>query len=210
MDLAFTALSVDVASSLDAQGVFLNIEKNKTKMEAMVPTQAKHVDVMLGLVAEFSETPFVLGREFISPMRGVLHTGHICAQENGLLTVKAIPYNLHELPESFGGMSGGGLWRVYFTEDEKESRIVAKVLCGVASWQSFLNEAISRGDILAHCRDKRLVNSVPPLACNVGVWRASAHGTRKASQIVLLCHCPRTPRDCFFQRITVRMPRRQL
>ncbi|WP_157450002.1 hypothetical protein [Bradyrhizobium sp. ARR65] len=135
LDLAFTALSAEVASSIEAQGVFLNIEKNRAKMEAMTLAEGKHVDAMLGLIAEFSDKPFIEGREFISPMRGALHTGHICAQENGLLTVKAMPYNLHELPRSFGGMSGGGLWRVYFAGDEKESRIVATVLCGIASWQ---------------------------------------------------------------------------
>jgi hypothetical protein len=68
-------------------------------------------------------------------MRGVLHTGHICDQENGLLTMEAMDYNLHELPKCFGGMSGGGLWRIYFVEDEKESKIIATILCGVASWQ---------------------------------------------------------------------------
>lgn len=135
LDLAFTALPADVASSIEAQGVFLNIEKNRAKMEALAPADGKHVDAMLGLIAEFSEEPFIEGREYISPMRGVLHTGHVCAQESGLLTVKAMPYNLHELPKSFGGMSGSGLWRVYFTEDEKEAHIVATVLCGITSWQ---------------------------------------------------------------------------
>jgi hypothetical protein len=31
-------------------------------------------------------------------------------------------YNLHELPKSFGGMSCGGLWRIYFVEDEMDPR----------------------------------------------------------------------------------------
>ena len=68
-------------------------------------------------------------------MRGVLHTGHICAQENGLLTVEAMDYNLHELPKCFGGMSGSGLWRIYFVEDEIKSKIIATTLCGIVSWQ---------------------------------------------------------------------------
>ena len=68
-------------------------------------------------------------------MRGVLHTGHICAQEKGLLTVEAMDYNLHELPKCFGGMSGSGLWRIYFVEDEIESKIIATTLCGIVSWQ---------------------------------------------------------------------------
>ncbi|UPJ48685.1 hypothetical protein IVB30_37625 [Bradyrhizobium sp. 200] len=136
LDLAFTVLLPNIASSIEAHGgVFLNIEKNRQKMEAMAPSEGKHVDAMLGLVAEFSQEPFIEGREVISPMRGVLHSGHISGQENGLLTFKAMEYNLHELPKSFGGMSGGGVWRVYFNEGEHESKIVATMLCGIASWQ---------------------------------------------------------------------------
>ncbi len=136
LDLAFTILPPDEVSSIEALGgVFLNIEKNQTKMEALAPSEGKHIDAMLGLVAEFSQTPYVEGKEIISPMRGVLHTGHVCHQEKGLLTVEAMKYNLHELPKCFGGMSGGGVWRVYFVESETETKIVATMLCGIASWQ---------------------------------------------------------------------------
>jgi len=135
LDLAFTQLPPDAAISIEAQGVFLNIEKNRAKIESAAPAEGKHVDAILGLVAEFSQQPFVEGEEFISPMRGVLHSGHICAQEKGLLTVEAMDYNLNELPKSFGGMSGGGLWRIYFVENENESKIIATILCGIASWQ---------------------------------------------------------------------------
>jgi hypothetical protein len=135
LDLAFTALSPDAVSSVEAHSVFLNIEKNREKIEALAQSDYKHIDSMLGLVDEFSEKPFREGQEFISPMRGVLHSGHICAQENGLLTFKAMDYNLNALPKRFGGMSGGGVWRVYFVEDDKGAKIVATVLCGIASWQ---------------------------------------------------------------------------
>jgi hypothetical protein len=135
IDLAFTVLPSDIASSIAAQGVFLNIEKNRTKMEAWASTKEKHIDAVLGLVEEFSNAPFKEGGEFISPMRGVLHSGHACANENGLLTMKAMDYNRPEMPKSFGGMSGGGLWRVYFADDENKAEIVGTMLCGVASWQ---------------------------------------------------------------------------
>lgn len=135
LDLAFTYLPPDAASSIESQSVFLNIEKNRTKMEAAAPAEGKHADAMLGLVAEFSQKPFVQGHEFISPMRGVLHTGHVCNQENGLLTFEAMDYKLEGLPESFGGMSGAGLWRIYFAEDEKGPKLIRTMLCGVASWQ---------------------------------------------------------------------------
>ncbi len=135
LDLAFTMLPPETASSVEANGVFLNIEKNRAKMEAYASTKGHFRDAMLGLVDEFSGEPFVQGKEIISPMRGVLHGGQITAQENGLLTFKAMDYNLPHLPRSFGGMSGGGVWRAYFEEGAHGSRVVEMMLCGVASWQ---------------------------------------------------------------------------
>jgi hypothetical protein len=99
LDLAFTAFPPSTASSIEAQSVFLNIEKNRTRMEVLASSEGKHVDAMLGLVAEFSQKPFVEGKEVVSPMLGVLHSGHVCTQENGLLTFRAMDYNLHRLPK---------------------------------------------------------------------------------------------------------------
>jgi hypothetical protein len=58
---------------------------------------------MLGLVDEFSGEPFVRGKEIVSPMRGVLHSGCISTQESGLLTFKAVDYNLPQLPRADSG-----------------------------------------------------------------------------------------------------------
>lgn len=135
LDLAFTMLPPEAASSVEANGVFVNIEKNRTKMEAYASTKDHFRDAMLGFVDEFSGDPFVQGKEIISPMRGVLHSGQITAQENGLLTFKAMDYNLPHLPRCFGGMSGGGVWHAYFEEGPHESRVVEMMLCGVTSWQ---------------------------------------------------------------------------
>ena len=54
IDLAFTMLPPDIASSIEAQGVFLNIDKNRTKMESWASTKEKFIDATLGLVEEFS------------------------------------------------------------------------------------------------------------------------------------------------------------
>jgi hypothetical protein len=50
LDLAFTAFPPSTASSIEAQSVFLNIEKNRTKVEVLASSGEKHVDAMLGLV----------------------------------------------------------------------------------------------------------------------------------------------------------------
>jgi hypothetical protein len=135
LDLAFTVLSPDLASSMEAHSVFLNIDKNRTKMEAMASSRGNNVDAMLGLVEEFSQEPFIEGTQVVSLMRGVLHSGRVSAQENGLLTFKAMDYNLPEMPKCFGGMSGAGVWRVYFEEGENETKVVEAMLCGITSWQ---------------------------------------------------------------------------
>jgi hypothetical protein len=44
LDLAFTILPPNAAFSIEAHGVFLNIEKNRAKMEALAPSEGKHVD----------------------------------------------------------------------------------------------------------------------------------------------------------------------
>jgi hypothetical protein len=62
IDLAFTMLPPDIASSIEAQGVFLNIDKNRTKMESWASTKEKFIDATLGLVEEFSQRPFNEGR----------------------------------------------------------------------------------------------------------------------------------------------------
>jgi hypothetical protein len=98
-------------------------------------------------------------------MRGVLHTGHICAQEKGLLTVEAMNYNLHELPKSFGGMSGGGLWRrgIFSTlmEKLKTKRVPlrASLLHGnLSSMVDILvNSGFTKIEPMLHAKETKLV-----------------------------------------------------
>lgn len=136
LDLSFTLLSAGSVASLEAQGgVFLNFEKNRIKAETPGENSYKAYCAMLGLVAEDLEEPYIEGTDLISPLRGVLHTGRIVKQENGLLTVEAMEYNVKDLPKDFGGMSGAGLWRVEFVEEGETAKIVRMTFCGVASWQ---------------------------------------------------------------------------
>lgn len=146
LDLAFTQLTPDIASSIGAKSLFLNIERNRTKMEAGPPAHTGHFDAMLGLVAEFSGTPTIESGRFVSPMRGVLHSGHIVSQENGLLIIDPLEYNIDKMPEDFGGMSGGGLWRAYFADGQAGPQLVETVLCGVASYQNGLRIACQGWD----------------------------------------------------------------
>jgi hypothetical protein len=79
IDLAFTYLNPEVADSIAAQSVFLNIERNRGRIGGGEPTDGHCVDVMFGLVAEYSGKPVIEGGRFISPMRAVIIEGRCTA-----------------------------------------------------------------------------------------------------------------------------------
>jgi hypothetical protein len=76
LDLAFTYLAPEVADSIGAQSLFLNMEKNRAKIESGEP-KGPRIDIMFGLVAEYSEKPVKGDGEFVSPMRAS-STGEVC------------------------------------------------------------------------------------------------------------------------------------
>jgi hypothetical protein len=68
-----TYLNPEVAESIAAQSVFLNIEMNRGKIEGGQPTDGYCVDVMFGLVAQYSGEPVIEEGKLVSPMRAVIY-----------------------------------------------------------------------------------------------------------------------------------------
>ena len=63
------------------------------------------------------------------------------ASASNALTTPALPSNA----EKFGGVSGGGLWRHYFVENEDAPKVTAAILFGAASWQIDQKMIVCRG-----------------------------------------------------------------
>jgi len=79
-------------------------------------------------------------------MQAVLTPRHILEQKNGTLTLEGMDYNLAHLPKSFGGTSGGGLWRMYLNvADDGSYEHIETRLCGVASFQRDASHLVSQG-----------------------------------------------------------------
>jgi hypothetical protein len=95
------------------------------------------------LIAEFSSAPETENNSVISNLRAVLYSGRILPHENGLLHFE--PRDLGENPpSSFGGMSGGGVWRVYYDENKGDTDALSTLmLCGIASWERADNQSIA-------------------------------------------------------------------
>ncbi|GLS20702.1 hypothetical protein GCM10007874_37190 [Labrys miyagiensis] len=153
LDLAFTFLNPEVADSIATQSVFLNAEKNRTKIEGGEPTVYSCVDVMFGLVAEYSEAPAIEGGKFVSPMRAVLYSGKMHSDKNALLRFQTTNDDPNELPKDFGGLSGSGLWRIHFMDHgDGKFEIIHKQLWGIASWQ--IDKQNNKGAVAGQAWDR--------------------------------------------------------
>ncbi|MBR0960893.1 hypothetical protein [Bradyrhizobium japonicum] len=136
VDLAFTRLPERDVATLNATCVFLNWDLNYKKFTSGEPKRDAHVDAVFGLVDEFSGEPVRGGGLVTTPMQGVLTPGHVVARDKGVMTLECMDYNVRRLPQSFGGTSGGGLWRMYLNvgTDGSYGEVETR-LCGLASFQ---------------------------------------------------------------------------
>lgn len=152
-DLAFTYLNPNVADSIAAQSVFLNVEKNRERIESGQPANGHAVDVVFGLVDEYSGKPFIENDRFISPMRGVIYRGKMQSGQYGLLRFQTIDEDPENLPKKFGGLSGSGLWRIHFVDQGAgKFEITERRLWGIASWQ--IDKQNNKGGIVGQGWDR--------------------------------------------------------
>jgi hypothetical protein len=136
IDLAFTLLPVPDVATLSAFCVFLNWGRNMDKFMGGEPNHGAHVDAAFGLVHEFSGEPVAGDGLVTTPMQGVVTPGNIVRRGKGQMTLQCMDYNVAALPSSFGGTSGGGVWRMYANVASNGSyEEVQTRLCGVASFQ---------------------------------------------------------------------------
>jgi hypothetical protein len=153
LDLGFTYLNPEVADSIAAQSVFLNIEKNRGRIEGKQPTDGYCVDVMFGLVAQYSGKPVIEEGRFVSPMRAVIYRGKMHSDKNALLRFQTIDDDPEKLPKDFGGLSGSGLWRIHFVDrGAGKFDIIEKRLWGITSWQ--IDKQNNRGAVAGQGWDR--------------------------------------------------------
>jgi hypothetical protein len=153
LDLAFTFLNPDVADAVESQSVFLNIEMNRDRIEGGEPTRGHSVDVMFGLVDEYSGPPFIEGCKFVSPMRAVIYRGKMHSDDNALIRFQTIDDVPEKLPKSFGGLSGSGMWRIHYLDHgEGKFEIIEKRLWGITSWQ--IDKQNNRGAVVGQGWDR--------------------------------------------------------
>ncbi len=134
-DICFVRLSPDQANSIEARFSFLNADLNLQKYRKPEPSDIV-VHAVCGLVDEFSGPTTREGGQVRTGLKAVLTPGRIVEADGHTTTLECLERNIPDLPTSFGGTSGGGLWLVHLRSDaDGNPEIVDIRLRGIASWE---------------------------------------------------------------------------
>lgn len=158
-DLALLELALPFVSTIVAHKSFVNLSQKRVEFASCAPNIEKGLWAVTGMVGELSEIyhseeerttrAAVHGRAFFS----TVHQSHL---EGGYDFIDlSAKMDLPDVPSSFGGVSGGGLWEVglsigksgkIFWDEKRNFR-------GVAFWQS----AKSDGRRVIRCHGPRSI-----------------------------------------------------
>lgn len=135
-DIAFIHLPPDLVGNIKKDCAFLDADRNFTKPE---PDDAKSLTPafsVFGLVEKFTGATTRKDGRATTHLKGVLTSG--VPRDFGPLNsaLECFKENIPDLPTSFGGTSGGGLWRIYARQNaDGNFEAVHHRLMGIASRQ---------------------------------------------------------------------------
>jgi hypothetical protein len=133
-DISFIHLPPQLVGNIAKDCVFLDAEKNFSKPEpdnrsSLIPAYS-----VFGLVEEFTGATTRQDGMATTLLKGVLTSGVLRDVDALTATLECFKENLPDLPDSFGGKSGGGLWRVYVRKrDDGSFEAIHHRLIGIAS-----------------------------------------------------------------------------
>jgi hypothetical protein len=133
-DISFIHLPPQLVGNIAKDCVFLDAEKNFSKPEpdnrsSLIPAYS-----VFGLVEEFTGATTRQDGMATTLLKGVLTSGVLRDFDALTATLECFKQNLPDLPDSFGGTSGGGLWRLYVRKrDDGSFEAIHHRLIGIAS-----------------------------------------------------------------------------
>jgi hypothetical protein len=133
-DIAFIHLPPHLVGNIEKDCVFLDADKNFTKPQPEDYSSLLQLHSVFGLVEEFTGATTRQGGRATTLLKGVLTSGVLRDFDKLNATLECFKENIAYLPSSFGGTSGGGLWRVYMRKhDDGSLEAVHHRLIGIAS-----------------------------------------------------------------------------
>jgi hypothetical protein len=133
-DICFIHLPSHLVGNIARDCVFLDGEMNFSKPEPDNRSSLIQAHSVFGLVEQFTGATTRQNGRATTLLRGVLTSGVLHDFDALTATLECFKENLPDLPSSFGGTSGGGLWRVYVRKgDDGSFEAVHHRLIGIAS-----------------------------------------------------------------------------
>jgi hypothetical protein len=151
-DLAFFRLPVDVIDALKPIVSFANMELSRTNALAGEPSP-KSVDAVVGVVEEWTKQAINETSHLKVPIEGLINVGKVIGKSTSagfdLFRFQSTPESGFQLPSSYKGTCGGGLWRLFVSEDENDSAaVLERRLVGVAFYQTEVENGTR--DLICH------------------------------------------------------------
>lgn len=144
-DIAFVRLTENKAATIEKYSTFLSLEKDEQKAKAGAPENSVIVDAVMGGVEELGQTINMYEDRKLIVQNALLHVGHTRGIEDGRDGFDRLEFTPEPGPEfvplrSYGGMSGGGCFRVYLPADAGfQVEPIAFHLLGVAFYETTMD-----------------------------------------------------------------------
>jgi hypothetical protein len=142
-DMSFIIPPYDTLSTLKAKKVFYSLSKRRSEILEQPPAVNDGIWILSGCSQEWvSDIPPEFGFKKGMLFKGMHGKGIItAAREDKLgqfdyLSFGALYNELYSGPNSYGGISGGGLWQLLVSQEADGLKITDRVLSGVAFCQS--------------------------------------------------------------------------
>jgi hypothetical protein len=139
-DLAFLRLPESVFATLESLASSIDATRHRENALAGEPDDGKNrVELVCGIIEERSTTR-TEGNMAVTTFEGLLNVGRVVnkttANSLDLYSFQPVPGPDATPPKSYGGTSGGGLWRVYTDpQDDGTHKLAQARMVGVAFWE---------------------------------------------------------------------------
>ena len=145
-DLGFLRLSPRDVGTLNARNVFFNLGRRQASILEGEQLDLPYFDGISGMIAEWTTNlPSKKGLARVKGFESLYGVGRVVKEHeaNGfdLFDFEVSYESEFVAPGSYKGMSGGALWRAYYTEgDDAQLSVSDKMLFGVAFHQSDISD----------------------------------------------------------------------
>lgn len=158
-DLGLLIPPPGVVGILQARKSFYNLSRRREMMLSAPPAIDRGIWALWGIPNDWTaDGPATAGFAKIKVFRGGLSAGIVSEEydsgEYDYLVFPALYNDRYEGPDSYEGVSGGGLWQILVSHDGAEWTVTDGLLSGVAFFQS-LKQKRDQGmerDIICHGR----------------------------------------------------------